>query len=78
MPMENSGTAMPTALAVRKCPSSWMMIITPKIRIANRIVTNRFIQFLLSSIELRIYFPYRSRTKARAIRSASKTSSTLV
>ena len=50
MPMENSGTRIPTAFAVRKWPSSWIIIMTPKIKIANRIVTIKFIKSLRSSI----------------------------
>ena len=42
-------------LAVRKCPSSWMMMITPKISTASRMVTNRFIKFLPSSIPFTAY-----------------------
>ena len=34
MPMENSITGTPNALAAMKCPNSWSPISTPKIRMA--------------------------------------------
>ena len=39
MPMENSLTVTPQALAARKWPSSWTAISTPKMKMATRIYT---------------------------------------